>query len=315
MNATESAPYGAETAAESISDAPDLDPAAEADQNSIRAILEREMARESQDPPAQPDAVAQESEGEPDEAIAADAVPEPPRSWTEAERAAWQGLDPVAQGAILRREQDYQAGLKTDAELRKVLDPVAEALQGSGVHLDQYVRGLLEADRFIAQDPATAVLQMIENNGLRDTILAHLGGKQETAPTRAPEKTSNEVAELKAQLEWQQQFMAAQREWDQFAAQNPEANTLKELIAAKIQASPSLSYADALAQAKELVQGVQGGAAAEAEAARIERGVQRASKARTLNLPRGQSSTPPAPESSGNLSEDLWNAMKKAGLR
>lgn len=305
MSEMETALPGDETADESV------DSGASQGDNSIRAILERELAAQAT-PEADEESTEETSSDEAVEPIADDdAEPLPPRSWTEAERAVWGELPRAAQDAISRRERAYQAGLKTDAEVRKVIEPLAERLQGTGVHPDQYLQNLLVADRFITDRPLEAALAIIQRHGLTEQIADRLKGyvSEDDAPQRSNE--SARIAELEAQLRYQAAYQSAAREWDEFARTHPDAVELKEVIASKIGANPSISYADAYAESVKLVRKFNGSIAQAQEAAEIDASTKAAAKGKRLNLPKGQSSAPAKPTSTGNLNEDIRAAWRQ----
>lgn len=291
-----------------------VDNAAEVDDNSIRALLDAQMGQDSEEPPA-PDAepAPDDSDLEAAEPIEPDAS-EPPQSWTAAEREAWAEVPEAAKAAMHRREQDFQAGLRTDAELRKVLAPLEERLQGTGVHPDQYVSQLLEADSYIDQQPLQAALAILEKHQLLDQARDVLS----QAPVQERPAASDEsarIAELEQRIEYQSAVAAATREWDLFTVEHPDALELREVIASKIGAKPGLSYADAYAEAKALVSKVSGQANKASERARISASTKAAGKAGRLTLPRGSSDAPPQQASTGNLREDLEAARRSLGIR
>ena len=312
MNEKAIAPSGPD-----LADAPDdvVDNVADQDDNSIEALLNAAMMPDPDETPADTDETApDDTDDEADEPITSDASA-PPRSWTAAERDAWQEMPESARAAVQRRERDYQAGLRTDAELRKVLDPLVERLQGTGVHADQYVQNLLQADQYIEQQPLQAALAIIEQHGLIDQARQILSGAKSEAERPANSNESRQIAELREQLALQAATAHWSREWDRFVNANPDAEALREVIAAKVGANPALTYADAYAEAKQLVTKLNGSTAKAAERARIEGGAKASQKASRLNIPRGRSDAPPARQSTGSVEDDIEHAFRSLGIR
>ena len=302
MNEMESAPNGAEMADELLDNEPTND------DNSIRELLTAQL--ESQDPPTEPDATPDEPPEDGAEApTVEDDAPAPPQSWTEAERESWQDLPETARDAISRREKEFQAGLKSDAELQKVLAPLAEQLSGTGTHVDQSVQGLLQADRFIDENPLQAVQTLINKYGLADQVASQFND----APTQT--HSSDEIAQLRQEVNYEREVAAETRKWNSFTAEHPDAPQYAEVIASKIQANPSLTYEGAYEQAKELVTGLAKSNKATAEAARINGQTKAAAKANALNLPKGKTGNNAPVESNGSLRDDLTENARKLGFK
>ncbi len=308
MSENTSDPSGDQTDADTT-----FDKSSDRDDTSIRALIAAQLAESDDPPPAAPSDEPAESGAETPTAID-EASPAAPQSWTEAEREVWADLPETARDAISRREKDYQAGLKSDAELQKVIEPLAQRLDGSGIHVDQYIQGLLAADAYIDQNPGQAVLTLIQRHNLRDQIADALASATSDVPNVEDSEQSRRITDLETQLAYQQQLATAQREWDAFKADHPDAEQIREVIAAKITVDPRLTYAEAYDAAKELLGGLGGTSAADIEAATIEANVQRAEKGRRLNLPKGKSDSASPPASTGNLRDDIRAAMKTAGI-
>lgn len=321
MNVKANDHSGAETDVES-DNGENIDLVLPEDDTSIRSLLVDAM--ESDDSPDADDEETSTSEDGPESATSDDDDdPQPPQSWTEAERATWEELPQSARDAISRREREYQAGLKSDAELQKVVAPLAERLEGTGVHPDQYFDRLLKAEQFIQQNPLGAVEHLIQQYGLRDQVAAKLGGSPSpgSTSTGTPSKAqspqeSDRIARLEQEVRYNAELAAATAEWEAFKKDNPDAVGLREVMAAKMGANPRLSYADAYKEAKELVTTVAGSSARDDEAARIAAATASAGKGKRLELPRGRSTaTGRSNESTGNLRDDIANAMREAGGR
>ena len=287
-------------------------PAAEAD-NSIRTLIEAQLA-DADAPPED----AEGSEDQPDDDGAETPTVDdgkPPASWTEAEREAWADLPEAARDAITRRERDYQHGLKSDAELQKVIAPLAERLQDSGVHVDEYIGNVLKADAYINEQPLQAVVNIIQKYGIADQLAPYFNGdgSQPTATASAGE--SERIAQLEQQVRDQAELQHYTREWDAFKAEHPDAEGLREVIASKIGANPQLNYEGAYKQAKELISSFNGSVAQATEAQRIAASTKASGKAKRLDLPRGKAETAHRPASTGNLRDDITEAMRAVGLR
>ncbi len=310
MSEMESDLSGDETADVSVENQP------QEDDTSIRAQVL--AALEEQSPPDQAvQAPDTPSDDGPDEAtVAEDDAPQPPQSWTAAERETWEELPQTARDAISRREREFQAGLKSDAELQKVIAPLAERLKDTDVHVDQYVGTLMQADEYIRSNPLGAVAHLIQQYDLHDQVAKHFGGKaSRTEPEAAPAE-SDRIAQLEQQLAYQSQLAQAQREWDSFVATHPDANDLREVIASKLGANPNLTYASAYEQARELVSSFNGTRAQQIEAASVEAATKASAKAGKLKLPSGRAAgSAPASGSSGDLRDDIVAAMRSAGVR
>jgi len=249
----------------------------------------------------------------------------PPQSWTAADREHWAEVPEAVQETILRREREYQAGLKTDREIAKVLEPVIEALNGTGVHPDQYVAGLIAADRYIDDQPLDAALQIVEAHGIREALLEKLasgnggngaggaaprGGNAGAAPT-----DNDRIARLEQQLQWEREHRAATAEFEAFANDNPDALRYREAIGAAIGMNPGLSYADALGTVRRwLGAGAAQPTPAELEARRLEAAAAKAGKATRLQLPRGSGAGVAGPASNGDLGDDVGKAMAQHGI-
>ena len=308
MNEQVTDPSGDATDAEL--DNPALDNPESNDDNSIRELLAAQL--ESDDPPAAEEGSSDdESEKNGAETPTVEDDPlAPPQSWTAAEREAWQDLPDTARDAITRREKEYQAGLKSDAELQKVIEPLAEQLDGTGVHVDQYVNGLLQADRYIDQNPLQAVQTLIQKYNLAD----QLNLPANAAPQTPQGDSDDRVAQLEQQIRYQAEVTAETQKWNSFVAEHPDAPQYAEVMASKIQANPQLTYQSAYDQAVELVTGVAKTSKAAQEAARINGQTAAANKANKLNLPKGKTGVNAPVESSGSVRDDLLATARKAGL-
>lgn len=320
MNGMENGQSGAETDAGS-DDGENIDLVVPEDDTSIRSFLIDAM--ESDDSPDADDDGTSSSDDGPEQVTADDDDPKPPQSWTEAERATWDELPQSARDAVSRREREYQAGLKSDAELQKIVAPLAERLEGTGVHPDQYFDRLLKAEQFITQNPLGAVEHLIKQYDLHDQLAAKFGGGASPGststgtpkPAQSPQE-SDRIAKLEAEVRYNAELAVATAEWNTFKGEHPDAVELREVMAAQMGADPRLSYADAYAKAKELVTRVAGSSARDSEAARIAAATQSAGKGRRLELPKGRStSTGRSNESTGNLRDDIANAVREVGGR
>ena len=166
MNVEEIVPNGDETVAESVENTESTD------DNDIRELLAAQLA-ESEDPPQDEESEQHSEEPSEDGAespTVEDDVPVIPQSLTQEEREAWNETPQPVRDAFSRREKEFQAGLKSDAELQKVITPLAERLEGSGVHVDQYVQNLLRADEAITQNPLGVVMSIVQKHGLQDQL-------------------------------------------------------------------------------------------------------------------------------------------------
>lgn len=273
------------------------------DDTSIRSLLTAELDAET--PPEADDNGDDEPGAEtPTEEAAAEALA-PPQSWTAAEREAWAEMSEAAQHAVIRREQDMQAALRSDAALSKVIEPLAERLQGTGVHVDQFVGALVQADQAIRQNPHAAIMQLIQQHGLPPQL--------ETYDRDESDPALSEVQRLRAELAREREVQRASDEWQKFQAEHADAEKLKGLMASALQQNPQLDYAGAYAEAKALLKQASGSSETSAAEA-IEKQAGQAEKARRLKLPSGRASAPSEPESTGDLREDLRRAMKQAGI-
>lgn len=281
------------------------------DDNDIRELLAAQLA-ESDDPPQGEETSSTEepSEDGAESPTVEDDVPVIPQSLTQEEREAWNETPQSVRDAFSRREKEFQAGLKSDAELQKVITPLAERLEGSGVHVDQYVENLLKADSYITQDPLGAVMSIVQKHGLQDQLAQHLQPQQPTQQGQAPAEDSR-IADLEFKIAVSEETA----KWNAFVAQHPDAGQMNELIAAKIGANPNLTYESAYNQAKEMLGKLTGNDAAATEAANIDKATKQASKANRLNLPKGRSGTGTPQESSGSLRDDLEANARKLGMR
>lgn len=292
--------------------------------NSIRAQIEAQLSES--DAPA--DSAAEPTPEPSDDGAVAptvDDAPSGPQSWTEDERQSWDDIPEAARDAISRREKEYHAGLKSDAELQKVLHPVSERLDGTGVHVDQYIDGLIKGDQFISKNPLSAVMQIIQRHNLADQVATHFGGDAPSNVTpSAGSGDTDRIAQLEQQIavgrqqsDYDREVAAAGREWDAFKSspEHSDAEDLREVIAAKIGANPALSYGQAYEAAKMLVGNLNGKTAKTTEAAAIAKSTRSSSKGAKLDLPRGRSDTSSPSASSGDLRDDIAKAMHGAGLR
>ena len=292
---------------------PELDKSGDDDDNSIRALVEAQLAEGDASPAKDPSTTPDPSDDGAD-APTVDDAPAAPQSWTEAERETWADMPDLARDAISRREKEYQAGLKSDAELQKVVAPLGDQLAGSGVHVDQYIQGLIAGDQFISSQPLDAALKIIERHNLADQVTDRLSNPAASVqPAQAGE--SQRIAELEARLEYSDQLAAATREWDAFVGEHPDAAGLTEVIASKIGADPRLSYGEAYEQAKTLISSFNGTDATALEAAKVAAATKASGKGKTLDLPRGRSGSTPPTGSTGNLRDDIAEAMRGQGIR
>ena len=315
MSETEQDPLGTETDAV----AADVDKPDEQDENTIRALLQAQMS-DSIESPADELKSKPDEEPDTDKADVPSVADEParaPQSCTEAEREAWTELPEVARDAISRREGEYQAGLKSDAELQKVIAPLTDGLKGTGVHADQYIAGLITGDKFIRTNPLDAVLEIVQRHGLTDQLTARLSETPSPpTPSNADDNGSaQKIADLEQRIAYNAAVSDYSRQWDAFVVEHPDAKELREVIAAKVGANPQLEYSEAYKQAKELVSNINGEAAKTTEAETVKASTKASTKATKLSLPRGKSDTGVAPASTGNLREDIEEAMRTMGYR
>ena len=305
MNEEVNVPNGDATDAESVENTE------VSDDNDIRELLAAQLA-ESEDPPLDEEASSTEepSEDGAESPTVEDDVPVIPQSLTAEEREAWNETPQSVRDAFSRREKEFQAGLKSDAELQKVIAPLAERLEGSDVHVDQYVEKLLQADDYITQNPLGAVMSIVQRHGLQDQLVQHLQPQQPAQQGQAPAE-DDRIADLEFKIAVNEETA----KWNAFVAQHPDAGQMNELIAAKIGANPNLTYESAYNQAKEMLGKLTGNDAAATEAANIDKATKQASKANRLNLPKGRSGTGTLQESSGSLRDDLEANARKLGMR
>lgn len=283
------------------------------DDNDIRELLTAQLAESEDQPPEQ------ESEQQSEEQTSEDGAESPtveddvtaaPQSWTEDEREAWEDVPQSVRDAVQRTEKEHQKAIRSDAELQKVITPLAERLEGSGVHVDQYVENLLKADNYITQDPLGAVMSIVQRHGLQDQLAQHLQPQQPTQQGQAPAEDSR-IADLEFKIAVSEET----NKWNAFVAEHPDAGQMNELIAAKIGANPNLTYEGAYNQAKEMLGKLNGNDAAANEAANIEKATKQTNKANRLNLPKGRSGSGTPQESSGSLRDDLEANARKLGMR
>lgn len=299
-------------------DAPTIDKPDEQDENSVRALLEAQLSDSTESPADTPDSKPDDDPDadKADVPIVADEPPKAPQSWTEAEREAWAELPEVARDAISRREGEYQAGLKSDAELQKVIAPLADGLKGTGVHADQYIQGLITGDKYIRTNPLDAVLEIVQRHGLSDQLTARLSETPPPTLSNADDSGSaQKIADLEQRIAYNAAVSDYSRQWDAFVIEHPDAKDLREVIAAKVGANPNLEYSEAYKQAKELVSSINGEAAKSTEAKTVKASTKASTKAAKLSLPRGKSDSGTAPASTGNLREDIETAMRDMGYR
>lgn len=303
-----SVPSGDETAAESVENTEETD-----DNLSIRALLETELEK-SEDPSPPAETQSESSEAAPEDGAETptveDAPPAPPVSWTESEREAWQELPESVQHAVSRREKEFQAGLKSDAELQKVVAPIAEQLEGTGMHVDQYVDTLIKADRYIDQNPLDAVLNIVQKHGLQDQLAQRLNPSDNT-----PTQSRDEVAQLRAEMQYKDEVNRHANEWSQIQAKHPDAVELQEVIIGQLTANPNWSIQQGYEAAKNLVDGLTKGQRAAAEASDINAKTTAAQKANRLNLPKGKTGNVAPPASTGNLRDDIREAARQTGVK
>lgn len=297
-------------------DAPEVAEAAPVDDNSIGDLLRAAMQETDAEAPPEPapEPVDDSEPGGPEQATTDASDLKPPQSWTEAERAIWADLPETAREAIRRREQDFQKARFSDSKLGEVLEPLRGQLEGTGVHVDEYVKGLLQADRMVSERPLEAIMTIAQRHNLTDQLRQALGGESFDSTPASETDAMAEVKKLRAELQYQQQYNAAVQEWQSFVAERPDAEKLKRLIAAELTADSRATYADAYDRAKQLVMESAGSVSAAEERQRVEAAGQATSKARKLALPRGRTSATPEAPSSGNLRQDIADAMRRAGM-
>lgn len=235
-----------------------------------------------------------------------------PQSWTEAEREAWSEMSAGAQAAVLRRESEIQARLQAEARLAKVVEPLAEQLKGAGVHADDYIQALIQADRYISQNPAQAVQALIDRHQLQDRFAPSESEYETPAPD---DRALGEVQRLRQELAYERQVQAAREEWSTFSQSHPDAERLKDLMAAELRTDTNLDYAGAYAKARDLVQAAGGVVSdAAAEQSRIEGQASRGQAARKLKLPAGKAAGGQADQSTGDLRDDIRKALRQGGI-
>lgn len=278
------------------------------DDNSIRELLTAEFEK-SDDPSQEAENDSEQSAEDGAEApTVEDDTPAPPQSWTEAERQAWDELPESVQHAVSRREKEFQAGLKSDAELQKVIAPLAERLAGSGTHVDQYIENLLRADQMMNTNPQAVVDHLVAKYGLQTQ-------SQQNPSDTASSGQSDEIAQLRAEMAFQNQVNIETQNWNSLLAANPDAEQLKEVIVGQLSADPSLSIQQGYEKAKALVSGLAQGNAAAAEVAEINAKTKAAEKANRLNLPKGKTGNVAPPASTGNLRDDITQAARQHGVK
>lgn len=318
MSERDNAPNGAETVEESTSDSDIANPA-DQDDTSIRAYLSAALGADSDEQPAEApedDEDADPTDDGAEQPTVADDEDAPPQSWTADEREIWSELPESARDAIRRTDKAAQARMRTDAEVWKRLEPLQQQLEGSGVHVDQYLDGLLQADQYIQQRPLDAVLQIVQSHGLADQLRDALMG-DDTPPSepRRSAPTDDRGARAEAEVRQLRAELQAREQWQAFVAEHSDAEQLRKLIAAEITIDPRIDYATAYQRARETVSGLTAQDAQTAERNRISDATRAAGKGNALHLPRGRSAQPPPNESTGNLREDIAIQLRKAGLR
>lgn len=304
MNNEAIIPSGDETDAAPVENTDVVD-----DNQDIRSLLAAELEK-SEDPSPTAEASAPDNESAdtgPDAATVEDDTPKPPQSWTEDERQTWDDLPETVQHAVSRRETEFQAGLKSDAELQKVITPLAERLEGSGTHVDQYIQNLLNADRMITENPQAVVDQLVAKYGLTTS--------SQNSSDPAPSGTSDEIAQLRAEMQFQQDVNVHTQEWNSLMASNPDAEQLKEVMVGQMTTNPSLSITQAYQASRTLVDGLAKGTTAKAEATAINAATKAADKANRLNLPKGKTGNNAPAASSGNLRDDLMVSARQHGVK
>jgi len=294
---------------------PDLETSEIVDDNSIGHLLREAMQDTDAEPPPSPElpAAGNDATDRPEQATDTDGDPEPPQSLTEAERAAWGDLPASAKEIISRREKDFQKARFSDSKLGEVLEPLRSQLEGTGVHVDEYVNGLLQADRYVSEQPLQAIMQIAQRHNLTDQLRQAFSDESHEQP-RGDDDAMAEVKKLRQELRYQQEYSQAVQQWQSFVTEKPDAERMKKLIAAELTADPRATYGVAYDRAKALVQESAGSVAAAEERQRVETQGAAASKARKLSLPRGRSGTQADAESSGNLRQDIADAMRRSGM-
>ena len=153
-------------------------------------------------------------------------------------------------------------------------------------------------------------MNIIQKHGLQDQLAQQL-----SAPAQTSVSSDDEVAQLRQEMQFQQEVNQHTIAWNELQRQHPDAADLTEVIVGQLTANPSWSIEQGYQAARELVDGLAKGKTAQAEAEAINTATKAAEKANRLNLPKGKTGTVAPPASSGNLRDDLTTAARQLGVK
>lgn len=104
------------------------------------------------------------------------AVGAPPVSWAAEAKAAWAGLSPAIQNAVLKRESEVSAGFKQKSEeVRRyegMIAPVAQEAARLGMQPDQALSALMAAHHALQRNAPAAIARLASQYGVDLATLA-----------------------------------------------------------------------------------------------------------------------------------------------
>lgn len=317
---TTEAPSGGDDLAEVLGRAYDENMAAQVDAEQRRDERGRFAARQ-QDGEAAEDAPAEPTDRSQDRAPTNGA----PESWTEAERAVWEGLSPDARDVIARREADRMQAIQERDELAKVAVPFQEVLRPyekfhamAGIQPVEAVRRLLAAQDALNKDFLGSLPVLIRQQGYDPIAVAQamLGSPQvQQQQVQQPPPYDPRVDQILAHQALSQiEAFKSNPEYPHFEAVRYEMGRL-------IEANPSLTMQEAYERAvwsdpKIRPQLVQDEAKKAADAAAKKAAAEAAKKARAGVSVRDSSpsnGSAARPQSAGSIDDDIRAAIEKVG--
>lgn len=194
-------------------------------------------------------------------------IPEPPRSWTNEEKAKWAEATPEVRKAILRREQEVEQGFtKLDEErnfgksLKDVITPYMSIIQAEGGTPVTAVQSLLNTAYILRTAPIAQKTALFHQ--LAQQYGVDLSQPNSTVqPNQMLAQTQQEIAALKQQIQQQpeifrqqQENLAIKSQIDTFAAdpKNVHYEKLKPAMAALLQGGQAKDMQDAYDKASWL---------------------------------------------------------------
>lgn len=197
---------------------------------------------------------------------------DPPASWSADVKAKWASLPPDVQDYVQRRESEQHKAITQLGQQAKALEPLrgvleqnADVFTRNGVSQDEGVARLLNAQRALDRDPASAIKQIADAYGVN---LVDIGlGNADTASAVPPalQARLDQLERHNQQLEHrlsgyvstqeQTQLSSLERIIDDFKKGKDDWATVENDVAAQIVAikasNPGLPHADILAKAYE----------------------------------------------------------------